>query len=187
MKFFMVPFLIAAIAVSAIAKAEATPAVLSAYSESAKYAISSYNFVKMSQDPEKTRNRVHILYQLTNEIETQTVVGDLGTIVDLGERSCGDMPEYTLMNGTYPGKGHGGYPFAEDRVEDPMFWLSYSPAWRQLTESRQHRIKPEIGHCYLTHLAGHDGITVAMFRVVGLIPGQFMVINEMELFAKPQN
>lgn len=186
MKKFRTSIVLAALALCGVAKAEVTSAVLTAYTESSKYSISSYNFVVMSQDQAKTRNRVHVLYQPSNEIETETVVGDLGTIADLGERSCKDFPEYNLIQGPYPGKGHGGYPYAEDRVEDPMFWLAYSPAWTKLQQSGENRIKAENGHCYLMHLSGHDGVTIAMFRVVGLVPGQFMVISEMELFAKPK-
>lgn len=187
MKLLNRSFLLAVLALGGIANADVSPAVLTAYTESNKYGISSFNFVTMSQDLTKSRNRVHILYQPSNEISTESVVGDLGTIADLGGRSCQDMPEYSVVTGQYPGKGHGGYPYAEDRKEDPMFWLTYSPVWQKMSENRTSRIKPEVGHCYLVHLSGHDGLTVAMFRVVGLFPGQFMVINEMELFAKPEN
>lgn len=184
MKFFKYTLVVVAIWISGGARADQNRAVLTAYTETSKYVSSSFNFVTMSQNPDETRNRIQILYQPNNEIVTETVVGDLGAIVDLGEKSCKALP-YEAVKGPYPGKGHGGYPYIEDRKEDPMFWLTYSPAWSILSKNRSSRITPAVGHCYLTHLAGHDGNTVAMFRVTGIIPGQFMVIEEMELFLAP--
>jgi hypothetical protein len=157
---------------------------LTAYSDPDSYASSAFNFEKMSQDPFATGNRFHILYQPSNEVSTQTVVGDLGSIVDLGQTSCQNLPAEHEAQGNYPGQGHGGYPYKEDRILNPMFWLTYSSAWNILQVSRQSSITPLIGHCYLLHLIGQDGITVAMFHVKDLVPGRMLLIDEIELFQR---
>lgn len=179
--------LISAMAVALFTlQAQALPNQISmtAYSDSNSYASSAFNFEMMSQDPMVARNRFHILYQPSNQISTQTVVGDLGSIVDLGELSCQNLSTDHETTGVYPGKGHGGYPYKEDRKLDPMFWLTYSSAWSALQYNRKAEITPAIGHCYLMHLVGHDGVTVAMFHVKDLVPGRMLVIDEIELFQR---
>jgi hypothetical protein len=168
------------------AHAEINQVSLTAYSDPQSYSSSAMNFEKMSQDPKVTGNRFHILYQPGNTISTETVVGDFGAIADLGETSCKDLPADHETKGEYPGRGHGGYPYKEDRVLNPMFWLTYSSAWNTLRASRSSDITPIKGHCYLLHLTGYDGVTVAMFHVKDLVPGKMLLVDEIELFQRAE-
>lgn len=172
--------------VTSSALAEVKQVSLTAYKDRESYASSALNFEKLSQDPEITGNRFHVLYQPSNVISTETVVGDFGATADLGDTSCQNLSSEHEAKGDYPGKGHGGYPYREDRTQDPMFWLTYSKAWSALRTSRSSEITPYVGHCYLVHLTGHDGITIAMFHVKDLVPGKMLLIDEIEVFQRAE-
>jgi hypothetical protein len=154
---------------------------LTAYTSVAQYSTSAFSFRARTQDPDIARNKYEILYQPSNEFETEMVVGDVGSIVDLGAISCADIRNYE-QSGPYPGLGHGGYPYKLDRKLNPMFWITYSEAWDKLSKTRSNRAEAKLGHCYIVHQASHDGVTVAAFHVRSLDAGKSVTIDEVEVF-----
>jgi hypothetical protein len=168
------------------AMADTGSITLTAYTESAKYSSSAYSFRKLSQDPQVTYNKFELLYQPSNEFDTQMVVSDVGSIVDLGAISCADIKNSYEQSGPYPGQGHGGYPYKEDRKLSPMFWITYSEAWDKLTATRSGRAEAKAGHCYIVHQSNRDSLTIAVFHVKALDAGKSVTIDEIEVFQKAE-
>ncbi len=113
-----------------------------------------------------------------NNLGTVQAVGELASIIDLGEISCKDIKNSYQDTGS-------GYPAASDRQRDPMFWLSYTDAFRSLQDGpSSSEIKPKENHCYLVSKTSSDKQVIVTFHVKQLVSGQRLIIDEIEVFKK---
>jgi hypothetical protein len=114
----------------------------------------------------------------SDELHGVLVVDEMASIVDLGKMSCQDIPN------EYENRGHG-YPEKKDRVENPMFWLSYSNAWDRLQKGEG---KPNLsvteGHCYLMYKTSSYQKIIVAFNVKKLDENFSVTLSEIEVFQR---
>lgn len=144
---------------------------------------SEFSFYDMKRDSKNA----DILYE-NGQLRSNLVVGDISAIADLGAIHCKDVPnkyeDYNNKAGnTYPGVGHGGYPFKEDRAKDPWMWFSYSAAADLLNTQRTSIIKPIEGHCYALNRVSRDNRVTVIFKTEYLAEN-ILYLSEIEVFAR---
>lgn len=145
-----------------------------------------FSFYFGSHDQSVTGNDYDIEFYGTT-IGTNQVVDNIGTIVDLGNISCKDVPNSYEQTGAYPGKGHGGYPYKEDRTLDPMFWFEYSSAMEKLTRGLvSSDIQVQEGHCYAVNKITNNRRILALFHVKKLELNKSVSIDEIELIKRQE-
>jgi hypothetical protein len=164
------------------AHAAGTSTTLTTYTSEQNYESAAYSFRTLSHDKSVTGGKYELLFQVGNVLDSQLNAGDLGAIVDLGTMACADIKNYYEQSGAYPGKDHTGYPWKEDRKENPMLWLEFSEAWDKLAMARDGHVPAVAGHCYIEHQTSYDGVTIALFHVQSLKTGVSVTIDEIEVF-----
>ncbi len=144
----------------------------------------SYSFFFQSQ----ARKDYFSDYDVTfsgSTIRTNFIADDFGTIADLGKMSCKDIENKYERTGQYPGKNHSaGYPYKENRAQNPKFWFIYSTAKAALWLNGVSQIDVQPGHCYVVQKMNSDRRVIAVFHVVALDPSKALVIDEIEVFKR---
>jgi len=153
------------------------------------FAKGSYSFYFLSQDTKIHNNVVDIEFLdvdgVNPTINTQIYPDQIGHIVDLGLTSCKAFPNKNEQQGTYPGRGHSGLPYVEDRTLDPIFWLQYSDMFAKLKDQANGpTVKAEVGHCYILQRTNSNYQVIAAFRIKEYIKARSVKIDEVEVFSK---
>lgn len=172
-----------------LAKDEVTLTLRNYANEADNYLTSTYSFFYLNQgDKNLTHNGWDIEASPSEggEFLTEMVVGDIGLIADLGAKSCQDIENRYEEKGAYPGKGHGGYPFREDRVQDPKFWFNYSEVGDVLAKARNSKAPIVEGHCYVIMKMSSSTKVEGVFHVKRFDRnsrrGKSLIIDEIEVF-----
>ena len=172
---------------TAILAAQPTTAVLQARATAGQtdnYSDATFSFQYMTHDQNVTRNDYDIEFSGT-KVSTIQVVDNVGVIVDLGAISCADIKNSYEQSGPYPGKGHGGYPYKQDRTQDPMFWFEYSDAMNALQgHPSSSSVDVAVGHCYLVNKLTNNRRVLAVFHVQDLVLNKSLSIDEIEVFKR---
>jgi hypothetical protein len=149
----------------------------------------SYSLFNLSQDKNINKGVVDIEFldiDGTNPIiNTQINLDQMGRIVDLGLTSCKSYPNKNEQTGNYPGVGHSGYPYVEDRTMDPLFWLQYSDMYAQLKDQANGpTAKVVTGHCYILQRTNSNYQILAAFHVKEYIKARSIKLDDIEVFSK---
>ncbi len=150
---------------------------------------SSFSFFNLSQNKDLNNGVVDIEFSdidgITPLINTQINIDQIGHIADLGLFSCKLFPNKNEQSGNYPGKGHTGYPYKEDRILDPLFWLQYSDMYSKLKDyANGPKVQVEMGHCYIIERTNSNYHIIAAFHVKEYLKGRSIKIDEIEVFSK---
>lgn len=136
------------------------------------YNTASYSFRKMSQDINVHGNNIDLLFEGRSDFEdyftVNTVVDDVGFILDLGEKSCKDLKS--------------GYP--EARELSPLVWLAYSQASPSRYAEKSSNALVLKNHCYLVYSNDSEGRIVALFHVRAHETSKQVIVDEIEILDK---
>ncbi len=162
--------------------------MITRYHPEGSYEKGAYSFFFASHESDVTLNNYDIQFEDRADFDgyfnTVMVTDHLGGIIDLGKTSCAAIPHYNLQTGPYPGVGHGGYPYKEDRQLDQMFWMRYSEAWDRLQTGSKSSALVKKDHCYLVHRVDSDQRVVVLFHVKDYTSDRSVVLDEVEVFLK---
>lgn len=172
-----------------LSKDEVTLSLRNYAGEGENYLKATYSFFYLNQgDQNVTGNSWDIEASPSEggQFDTEMVVGDIGLLADLGQKSCQDLENRYEEKGAYPGKGHAGYPYREDRVQDPKMWFHYSEVGEALDKAKDSRIAIIEGHCYAIMKMSSRAKVEAVFHVKRFDRnsrrGKTLVIDEIEVF-----
>ena len=164
--------------------------LISRYAPTGNYVTATYSFFYQTRDDvDLTKNGWDVLFEAREDFKedffnTEMVVGDLGLIADLGEKSCADIKNTYEEHGEYPGVGHGGYPYKEDRKLDPEFWFNYSEVGDAFRNSKNAKIDVKTNHCYALQKVTREYHIETVFHVKEHIKNKSVVIDEIEVIYK---
>ncbi len=150
---------------------------------------SSYSFFNLSQNVNINKNNIDIEFSDFDGknpiINTQIFKDQIGHIVDLGEVSCKLFPNTNEQISAYPGIGHSGLPYPEDRVLDTLFWLHYSDMYGKLRDQvNGSNAIVATNHCYILERTNSHYQIIVAFHIKEYLPARSIKIDEIEVFSK---
>lgn len=115
-----------------------------------------------------------------NAFHASMIRGDLGLIIDLGRMSCKDIENEHESESEW-------LPSASDRVDLPMYWLSWTKAWERLNNGEGSQFaQVKKGHCYLMYQTNRLKKVVVAFRVKDFNSFHDVVLDEIEVFSRSE-